>query len=322
MNNKKLPKILALSTLLAVPAFFLGNTITKLATNSQYIYSLLSEPQKIAGLFFILVALGPTAALPFTVRFQQKNKLSWLVILIPAGSIVLFPMVIHPRALLTPILSGIIFSLSLIWLKGKVRGKTKNLVKIKGGQHFRRHLKYFYIFIAVTAAVSFIFGHTLELREQSTVTEVPKNLTEDALESVMSTVEQHLETQIQPQLRTQFIQQLPVENGEVPPELQREQQLTDTTQNKEVPETTDFDQSSTLPELTDHLQQEIKKIIEPYRDYIVLGLGVALFLTVYFLSKFALIFTPIILSLLLYLAKKTKFFKTQKREIKAERLTI
>ena len=336
MNTEKLPKILALSLLPAIPAYFLGRIIITLASSPQYIFVFLTYPINIAKLLIVLLMLGVTTVPIFSTTFEsQKEK--WVSLGIVTISFAIPQTALYPKAWILLIVSSFLFFLALFWLRTALIKKIGNIIKIRGGGTFRTEIKYFYLAIAIVTTLSFATGHTLKLQEKQQTLEIPERLLDRLVTPLAPIIEKQLGQQIENLLGQQFEQNLDVsgqkeileylkqESTETIQEGTTRQELGITPeqlQKIEITEQGNVDLSGALPGATGLLQNKIENLLAKYQEYVVVFLATVLFLSMHFLSRLALIFCPVLITILLAIFKKLSIIQLTTEQVEAERFTL
>ena len=336
MNTEKLPKILALSLLPAVPAYFLGRLVVTLASRSQYIFLFLTNPINIAKLFIILLMLG-VLAIPIFSTTSESKKRGWGALGIVNTAFAIPQIAPYPRTLVLLIISSLLFFLTLLWLKNALTRKIKNIIKIRGGGTFRTEIKYFYLGIAFVTAASFASGHTLKLQEKQQTLKVPERLLDQLAKPLAPVIEQQLGEQLENLVGQQFEQKLGIsgekeileflkqESGETLTEGSVRTQLglsPEQLEKIEITEQGKIDLSGALPGATTLLQNKLENLLAKYQEYVVIFLATILFLTVHFLGRLALVFCPLLVTILLAIFRKLGIIRVTTEQVEAERFEL
>jgi len=336
VKDQKILKIIVLAALPAIPAYFLGKFIITIASSPQYIFLFLTDPLNIAKLFLILVLLGTLSVPILSTNFQSQEQ-QWIPLGIIVAGFALPQIALYPKAWILLTVSSLLFFLSLGWFRNGLIKTIENTIEIRGGRTFRTQIKYFYLIIAVVTALSFATGHALELREKQVTLKIPEKLLERVVQPFVPVVEKQVGNQLENLVGQQFEQKLNVsgrkeileflkeESGETLNEGSIRQKLGISPERLEKVEITkdgNIDLSGALPGATQLLQQRIENILARYQEYVVVFLSTVLFLSAHFLGRLALIFSPVLTTILLAIFKKADIIKVTKETVEAERFTI
>ncbi len=225
----------------------------------------------------------------------------------------------------------------MLWFRNALTSKIENTIKIRGGNTFRTPIKYFYLTIALVTALSFSAGHALELQEKKTTLEMPERLLEKTVQPITPIIEQQVGRQLESIVGQQFEQNLNVsgsreileflkeESGETLEEGTVRQSLgvrPEQLEGIKITEQGNIDLSGALPGATALMQEKIEKVLARYQEYVIVTFAVVLFLSIHFLSRLALIFCPLFITILLAVTKKAGFIKIAIENVEAERFTL
>ncbi|MEA2020288.1 MAG: hypothetical protein U9M98_00955 [Patescibacteria group bacterium] len=304
-------KIITLSIPIAIFAYFLGTLTVKLSTTPQYIFLLLTNPLEIAKLFFCLLLLSAFSIPALSISYKNRNNLYLSLGIIVTG-FALPQLSLSSQSIILLTLSSSLFLGALLLLQYNLHGKIENTVKIRKGFRFQPQIRQFYLLIALIISLSFAIIHTLNLQKNATTIEVPEKMLGERFESQLGIQDQK---EILEFLRQESMESLSEgstrqELGFSPEKLKLEE--------IKITEEGNLDLSKALPDATEPLQRKIEAELAKHQQKIVFFLAALLFLIIHFLSRFALIFSPILTSLLLAFLRKTKLIQIATKQVESE----
>ena len=338
MKNQTLLKLIALSLISAIPAFFLGNFLASLNTRPESLIIVSTNLIELAKLLLILITSG--AALCLLPSFNLTKQELAAAAVIPTISFAVPQLISNPSkiGLLLVIISGILFFAAIFKLGLEIRSGVRNTLKIRVGETYPAKIKSFFLAIALILSLNFAASFFIKMERAGGI-QIPDKLVEEVITPFIPLLENQLGEQIEQQFGKQFEEKLGIQGEERILQFLGEE-LKETLKEGEgrqrfglTPENLNLDKmkispegkldlSEAVPELSTVLKKQIETFIAPYQRYLVALVATSLFLGIHFLGRIAVCFCPPLTALSLYILKLTKFTRVEKEMVEAERLKL
>lgn len=337
MSNKNWPKLAALALTAAVPFFFLGRLFLTFCARPELVLgtSLIKSGQ-LGGIFLLLLAVGLFSSL---LPALSPNTLPLALSALLSSSVFLLPLLLEKT--INPVVSlalAIFLFLILIFSATQITSDIKNYIKFSPTKVFPAKVRRLLFLLAIGISTGFGFQYSQKIQREGFT--LPESLVDQVLTPMVTLFETQLGNQIEQQFGDKFEAQIGTRDQEEILKFLREE-LAETLREGGggrqqfglTPENLNLDKveigpggtlelSEAVSGLQPKLKSQIGTFIAPYIKFIPVLAALALFSFLQLLGFITAYLVAPLITIVIWLLKKTGFARLEKEQVEVERLKL